>query len=877
MAEEEEREGSGEAEVLQQVAQKVRQLQSSHDSVEQLAPSEAELELLERVAQWLEAKADAGSNASDVLPRVVDALAAARDAAVAKVAARMSEAESALNEMQKHGYGDLQETYQKVQSLEQTLQALQQQQQQQEQLGSAAPGTSDSAQTSSADGANEEGNTYTALVEKVEKQAQLLDEAIAQKQQLESQLSDASNARAAAEERARNAEAKLSASAEEHEENRLQKALEQNEQLASQLASEQNARAAAEKHAADVEAKLQCKQGDEQQEQMNSGVNRSTDIDSSHAETNETKSLRQQLEEERKAKEDAMSKLEYLGDAFEALEKERNEATNILQEADRTRNELEKERESVSQLKQELLDAQKRQQTEEIATEGEHKQYHTQQVPQQEQEHQKQDASRSSATETLERHLQEQSKALSAMLQSLSQTQELNDNSLLQRIIEPLEIAIKAKDGMQENLNDMEKRALRADHADALESRLQEAHEDIKVIMQGLTSAVGAEDKNLDASALIDHVHNIRVDNERLYQLLQESSAADRDNYRKLQLDEVDEHAAADQPSPAGAEPQQEAEALSEAYNGYVSSLKDRIAELESQLEQERAQKTLQHGNDLSRTNANVESQLSELRRCYEQLKHNFSQHCENQRRLQNFILQQRLGSPSQTPASRNAMDQFTSDDADGLEDDKMYTGSGHSEVDSRSTFDPHFEHGSTEEQAGSEVSYYDDEINKQRPPTRGKRWSPDVATRNQISQQVSEGKRKTGGNKRVSFPSSTRASVGTIDEDEGRAIGNSVHLFVPHTEDLGASSSSPSVAQRKSARAVPVHRREALKEKRHVSKQPAAGRGTPRFCKRPNCYERAGCGSYDDDPTMLAVPKKGKAHNKRKQAKIYTVRRAYG
>jgi chromosome segregation ATPase len=768
MAEEsdaEEREESRPGWKVKRVAAKVRALQEPRERLEQLEPSEAEHEMLERMAQYLEAKAEAGASCDDVAERVVEALAAARDAAVAKVAARMSEAESALHELQQQGHGDLEDTHQKVQQLEHTLRSLQQQHQQhpQEPPSQTAQGN-DPSPPLSAD----------ALATKVEEQAQLLDEAVSRKRQLESEL-----------------------------------------------ASEQEARSAAEQRASDAEAELSAPSANKR-----SGA---------EGEPGELQALRAQLEDERKQKDEALSKLEEFGGAFESLEKERNEATNILEEADRTRNELERERESVSKLKQELLEAQQRQQqdraTDQASTKGETT------------------STQHSVSENVDRHLQEQSKALSLILKILSSSHDLS-STVLQQLIEPLEIAIKEKDAMAQDVQALGQRALQADYAAALDSRLKEAKEDMASIVQGLSSAIGAEDEELDARQLLERVRSTRTQNERLSQMLEK-------------CDEHGDQGAAQQDRPEASEEQAthhgHREREEAAHSGYVASLKERIHELETELDRERPPK----GSSSGEAAGNVESQLNELRRCYEQLKHSFSQHCVNQRRLQNFILQQRLN----TPAILNAADEAATDgDNDGV--DVAHAVSGTPEVESRITCDlaSADEHLSSEGVCRNETA----ERRAQRPPPRGKRLHNEYRKRKQ-QRRGDECRRK-----RVSSPSSARGSVGTIDEvSEWRGDrGDAVHLVVPHSEETEIPTRSPSVGRRKSAQAAPVHRRADRGQKSHIrgTLQPSAGGGTPRFCKRPKCDERVSCDAHEEEIPVQQKDKQKKS-GKRQQAKIYAFR----
>jgi chromosome segregation ATPase len=772
MAEEsdaEEREESRPGWKVKRVAAKVRALQEPRERLEQLEPSEAEHEMLERMAQYLEAKAEAGASCDDVAERVVEALAAARDAAVAKVAARMSEAESALHELQQQGHGDLEDTHQKVQQLEHTLRSLQQQHQQhpQEPPSQTAQGN-DPSPPLSAD----------ALATKVEEQAQLLDEAVSRKRQLESEL-----------------------------------------------ASEQEARSAAEQRASDAEAELSAPSANKR-----SGA---------EGEPGELQALRAQLEDERKQKDEALSKLEEFGGAFESLEKERNEATNILEEADRTRSELERERESVSKLKQELLEAQQRQQqdraTDQASTKGETT------------------STQHSVSENVDRHLQEQSKALSLILKILSSSHDLS-STVLQQLIEPLEIAIKEKDAMAQDVQALGQRALQADYAAALDSRLKEAKEDMASIVQGLSSAIGAEDEELDARQLLERVRSTRAQNERLSQMLEKC-----DEHGDQGAAQQDRPEASEEQAPHHGHREREEAALADAHSGYVASLKERIHELETELDRERPPK----GTSSSEAAGNVESQLNELRRCYEQLKHSFSQHCVNQRRLQNFILQQRLN----TPAILNAADEAATDgDNDGV--DVAHAVSGTPEVESRITCD----HASADEHLSSEGVCRNEtaESRAQRPPPRGKRLHNEYRKRKQ-QRRGDECRRK-----RVSSPSSARGSVGTIDEVSERRgdRGDAVHLVVPHSEETEIPTRSPSVGRRKSAQAAPVNRRADRGQKSHIrgTLQPSAGGGTPRFCKRPKCDERVSCDAHEEEIPVQQKDKQKKS-GKRQQAKIYAFR----
>ena len=786
----EEREESRPGWKVKRVAAKVRALQEPRERLEQLEPSEAEHEMLERMAQYLEAKAEAGASCDDVAERVVEALAAARDAAVAKVAARMSEAESALHELQQQGHGELEDTHQKVQQLEHTLRSLQQQHQQhpQEPPSQTAQGN-DPSPPFSAD----------ALATKVEEQAQLLDEAVSHKRQLESEL-----------------------------------------------ASEQEARSAAEQRASDAEAELSAPSANKR--------------NGAEGEPGELQALRAQLEDERKQKDEALSKLEQFGGAFESLEKERNEATNILEEADRTRNELERERESVSKLKQELLEAQQRQQQDRAADPASTKGETT--------------STQHSVSDNVDRHLQEQSKALSLILKILSSSHDLS-SAVLQQLIEPLEIAIKEKDAMAQDVQALEQRALQADYAAALDSRLKEAKEDMASIVQGLSSAIGAEDEELDARQLLERVRSTRTQNERLSQMLEKLTAGDE------KCDEHRDQGAAQQDRPEASEEQathhghreREEAALADAHSGYVASLKERIHELETELGRERPPK----GSSSSEATGNVESQLNELRRCYEQLKHSFSQHCVNQRRLQNFILQQRLSTPQQTPAILNAADETATDgDNDGV--DVAHAISGTPEVESRITCDHACNLASADEQLSSEGLCRNEtaESRAQRPPPRGKRLHNEYRKRKQQRRCDERRRKRSEPNKRVSSPSSARGSVGTIDEvSEWRGDrGDAVHLVVPHSEETEIPTRSPSVGRRKSAQAAPVNRRADRGQKSHIrgTLQPSAGGGTPRFCKRPKCDERVSCDAHEEEIPVQQKDKQKKS-GKRQQAKIYAFR----
>jgi chromosome segregation ATPase len=638
----------------------------------------------------------------------------------------------------------------------------------------------------------------------VEEQAQLLDEAVSRKRQLECELASEQEARSAAEQRASNAEAELSAPA----------------------ASKRGG-------ADDAPGELQA--------------------------------LRAQLEDERQQKDEALSKIEQFGDAFESLEKERSEATNILEEADRTRSELERERESVSKLKQELLEAQQRQQQE-------------QELPKQDQASTKGESTSTqhSVSEKVDRHLQEQSKALSLILKILSSSQDLSSTAL-QQLIEPLEIAIKEKDAMAQDVQALGQRALQADYAAALDSRLKEAKEDMASIVQGLSSAIGADDEELDAKQLLERVHSTRAQNERLSQKLEkltageekyderrDHGAAQQDEGRALDRSVRDGPEASEEQATHRGRREREEAALAEAHSGYVASLKERIRELETELDRERPPK----GSSSGEATANVESQLNELRRCYEQLKHSFSQHCVNQRRLQNFILQQRLNTPQQTPAALNAADEAATDgDNDGV--DVAHAISGTPEVESRIAGGHAGDLASAEEQLSSEGLCRNEtaESRAQRPPPRGKRL------RNEHRKCR---RKRSEPSRRASSPSSARGSVGTIDEaSEWRGDrGDAVHLVVPHSEEMDPPTRSPSVGRRKSAQAAPVHRRADRGQKSHIrgTLQPSAGGGTPRFCKRPKCDERVSCDAHEEEIPVQQKDKQKKS-GKRQQAKIYAFR----